>query len=314
VITRTDPRTEPASTVLDVVNLSVSYVGRQGPLPAVRNATFSVGRDEVFGLVGESGSGKSTLCMAILRLLGAQAYCKADRLALGDIDLLATKAGALRQLRWTRFSYIPQGSMSVMNPVMRIREHFLETIREHCKEPIRSQIEGRLESVLAGVNLRPAVLEQFPHELSGGMKQRVCIALSILLEPELIIADEPTSALDVVSQRVVLETLSAARRRLGASMIMIGHDMALQAQLADRIGIMYAGRFVEIAPTRRIFENPVHPYTQRLIAAIPSIRKRQNVRELALRGLHGADLSTEGSIPEVALREVAPEHLAAVGP
>jgi len=301
-----------AGDVLSIENLRVSYGSRFNAVPAVRNATFSVARDEVFGLVGESGSGKSTLSMAILRLLPAQAHCEADRMRLGDTDLMAAGPAALRQLRWTRLSYIPQGSMGVLNPVMRVREQFLDTIADHTQGAQRREIEGRIETVLAGVNLRPAVLDQFPHELSGGMKQRVCIALAILLEPELIIADEPTSALDVVSQRQVLETLSSARRRIGASMIMIGHDMALQAQLADRIGIMFAGRFVEIGPTRAIFEAPRHPYTQRLIGAIPSIRRRQDIGELARRGLEHADGATASAHPDLPLREVSAGHFAAI--
>lgn len=298
--------------VLRVENLRVSYGSRSAAVPAVRDATFSVLRDEVFGLVGESGSGKSTLSMAILRLLPPQARCEADRIRLGDTDLLTAGESALRQLRWTRLAYIPQGSMGVLNPVMRVRDQFLDTIGDHAQGAQRRQLEGRIETILAGVNLHPSVLDQFPHELSGGMKQRVCIALAILLEPELIIADEPTSALDVVSQRQVLETLSSARRQIGASMIMIGHDMALQAQLADRIGIMFAGRFVEIGPTRAIFDTPRHPYTQRLIGAIPSIRKRQDIGELARRGLHDADGATADTHPELPLREVATGHFAAI--
>ncbi len=301
-----------SNDVLRIENLNVTYGGRSDGVAAVRNATFSIRRDEVFGLVGESGSGKSTLSMAILRLLPPQARCEADRIQLGETDLVVVSPRDLRQLRWTRLSYIPQGSMGVLNPVMRVREHFLDTISDHSQGEQRRELEERIETVLAGVNLQPAVLDQFPHELSGGMKQRVCIALAILLEPELIIADEPTSALDVVSQRQVLETLSSARRRVGASMIMIGHDMALQAQLADRIGIMFAGRFVEIGPTRAIFDAPRHPYTQRLIGAIPSIRKRQDIGDLARRGLQDSDGATASTLPDLPLREISPGHLAAI--
>jgi ABC-type dipeptide/oligopeptide/nickel transport system ATPase component len=298
--------------VLDVANLCVSYPTRGKPVTAVRNASFHVAENEVFGLVGESGSGKSTLCMAILRLLSPQVQCTADHLMLGDVDLLRIDPRRLREQRWTTLSYIPQGSMGVLNPVARIRSQFLDVIHDHATGARRRELEAGIDQVLAGVNLPVSVLDQFPHELSGGMKQRVCIALSILLGPRLIIADEPTSALDVVSQRVVLETLSRVRRRLGASMVMIGHDMALQAQIADRIGIMFAGRFVEIGPTRRIFEQPAHPYTQRLIAAIPSIRKRQDIRELARRGLVSADEAAQSTLPEAALREIGPNHFAAI--
>lgn len=298
--------------VLDVSNLSVTYRTRSKPVAAVRNASFRVVENEVFGLVGESGSGKSTLCMAILRLLFPSAHCTADRMMLGEFDLLHADPRRLRERRWTTLSYIPQASMGALNPVMRLRSQFLDVIRDHATGARRQELEAGIGLALTGVNLPLSVLDQFPHELSGGMKQRVCIALSILLGPKLIIADEPTSALDVVSQRVVLETLSGVRRGLEASMIMIGHDMALQAQIADRIGIMFAGSFVEIGPTRRIFEHPAHPYTQRLIAAIPSIRKRQDIRELARRGLLSADELISSTSTSVALREIEPDHFAAV--
>ncbi|HHY48645.1 MAG TPA: ABC transporter ATP-binding protein, partial [Alphaproteobacteria bacterium] len=174
--------------VLEVENLSVSYPTRGAPFLAVRNASFFVERDEVFGLVGESGSGKSTLCMAVLRLLAANVTCTADRLTLGGTDLLSLKPSKLRQLRWTRLSYIPQGSMGVLNPVMRIRDQFLDTMLDHSDKGLPADPGAHIEAALAGVNLRPLVLDQYPHELSGGMKQRVCIALSMLLEPELIVA------------------------------------------------------------------------------------------------------------------------------
>lgn len=304
------PEERPA--VLDVQDLSVTYPLRSGAIRAVRGVTFQVGPDEVLGLVGESGSGKSTLAMAILRLLTPAAFCEATRLALRGTDILRASAQALRRLRWTELSYIPQGSMSVLNPVMRIREQFLDVIWDHETGAARDQAVARIEGALSGVNLSKDILERYPHELSGGMKQRVCIALSTLLQPSLIIADEPTSALDVVSQRVVLETLGRARKNLGASMVMIGHDMALQAQIADRVAIMFAGRFVEIGPTRSIFDRPAHPYTQRLIRAIPTVRARQNVRELAVRGLSGADEAVGDTNGPLDLKPVGPDHFAAV--
>jgi peptide/nickel transport system ATP-binding protein len=256
--------------LLTVEDLSVVYLTRQGPVPALRSLSFEAHTGEVFGLVGESGSGKSTLAMAILGQLPRTARVSSGRILLEGADLHTASDDVWRQLRWRKLAYVPQGAMSALNPVRRVGNQFEDLFRDHL-EPSDA---GRITALLESVHLPQRVLDAYPHELSGGMRQRVCIAMAIALAPRLIIADEPTSALDVVSQRRVLETLTDVRTQLGATIILIGHDLAVQAQVADRIGILLSGRFVEIAPVAAIFDHPRHPYTQRLIASVPSIRQR----------------------------------------
>ena len=195
--------------------------------------------------------------------------------------------------------------MNALNPVLCVRSQFYDIIRAHEKRRPTSADERKLEDLLAKVRLPSRALHAYPHELSGGMKQRVCIAMSILLSPKLVIADEPTSALDVISQRLVLETLADARQQLKASMILVGHDLALQAQMANRIGIMFAGRLVEIGPVSRIFKHPHHPYTKRLISSVPSIQRRTGIRNIADR-----DAQSLSILPDSRLNKVGTDHYA----
>jgi peptide/nickel transport system ATP-binding protein len=271
--------------ILKVEDLRVYYHTYDRLVKAVDGVSFEVRKDEVFGLVGESGSGKSTLCMGLLRLVSPPGRIEDGHVLFDGADLVAMNDEQLRRVRWKQIPFIPQGAMSALNPVMRIRDQFYDVIRDHEGSQPGGLLHERIESMLGRVQLAPNVLGKFPHELSGGMKQRVCIALAMILNPKLIIADEPTSALDVVSQRVVLETLSEVRRSQHASMILVGHDMALQAQIVDRLGVMYAGKFVEIGNVRDIFNDPIHLYTKRLTSSIPSIQKKQDIHELAGIGL-----------------------------
>jgi peptide/nickel transport system ATP-binding protein len=181
----------------------------------------------------------------------------------------------LRQVRWRELALIPQGAMNSLNPVMRIKDQIADGIETHEGKQPRVELKERILKLLRMVGLPGRVYNMYPHELSGGMKQRVCIAMAIALNPALIIADEPTSALDVIVQRVVAQTLLEVKNQLGVSMIMIGHDMGLLAQLVDRIIVMYAGNIVEIAPVKEIFAEPLHPYTQLLISSIPSVKERK---------------------------------------
>ena len=189
-------------------------------------------------------------------------------------------------------------------------DQFADTIEDHEGKQPRNEVLERIREALERVNLPFDVARHFPHQLSGGMKQRVCIALGVILKPRLLLADEPTSALDVISQRVVLEMLSQVRKSLKASIILIGHDMALQAQLADRIGILYGGKFMEIGPVSEIFNNPEHPYTQRLISSIPSIHKKQDISALARLGLSEAEKLNY--LDSTEMREVRSGHFVAV--
>ncbi len=273
------------NALLKVEDLSIHYLLPERKKIAVQNATFEVYPDEVFGLVGESGSGKSTLCYGLLQLVPPPGKIISGSIKFQGEDFLSLEGEALRKKRWREIAFIPQGAMSALNPVMRIGEQFSDVLADHgITFHGHSELEKAISDSLKSVNLSGDIAHKFPHELSGGMKQRVCIALAVLLNPALILADEPTSALDVVSQRIVLEMLSQVRARLKASMILVGHDMALQAQIADRIGIMYNGCLVEIGPVKEIFAQPIHPYTRRLISSIPSIMKKQDIHSLAQEG------------------------------
>jgi peptide/nickel transport system ATP-binding protein len=287
--------------VLEVRDLTVSYGGRR----AVSEVAFTLRRGEILGLVGESGSGKSTTAQAILRVTPPGARVESGSVILDGADLLALRGAELRRRRWSAISMVPQGAMSALNPVMRVGGQIADVIAVHERHGATSE---RMAALLESVGLEPAVARLYPHQLSGGMKQRVCIAMAIALDPAVVIADEPTSALDVVVQRAIAETLKDVQTRLGVSVILIGHDMALQAQLADRVAVMCRGRLVEIGPVREIFRAPAHPYTRLLLEAVPSLRAHewrpsatQALREEAMRAVdQGGRLS-----------EVAPGHLAA---
>ncbi len=264
---------EASTRLLAVEDLTVTYATRRGSMAALQCLSFETHRGEVFGLVGESGSGKSTLAMAILNQLPRSACIASGRIVFDGEDLRGASLAAWHRLRWKQLAYVPQGAMSALNPVRCIADQFDDLFRDHL-EPSDAR---RTRALLESVHLPQRVLTAYPHELSGGMRQRVCIAMAIALTPRLIIADEPTSALDVVSQRHVLGTLLEVQAQLDATIILIGHDLAVQAQVADRIGILLAGRLVEIAPVAAVFEHPRHPYTQRLIASVPSIRRRSGL-------------------------------------
>jgi peptide/nickel transport system ATP-binding protein len=257
--------------ILRVENLRVHYHTPAGPVRAVEGVSFRLKEGERLGLVGESGSGKSTTVLALLRMLRPPARIEGGRALLGDTDLLQLSSEEMRAARFARISLIPQGAMNSLNPVMRIKTQLADTIHYHNGAYTRSEITQRIYHLLESVGLARGVAEMFPHELSGGMKQRVCIAMGISLQPQVILADEPTSALDVVVQRQVMETLGKVQDEIGASLILVGHDMGLMAQFVHTIGVMYAGRLVEVGPVEAIFADPLHPYTKLLIASLPSL-------------------------------------------
>lgn len=268
----------PNRVVLDVRNLRVYYATPLGDVRAVDDVSFQVYDGEIVGLVGESGCGKTTTAMAILRLVQPPGRIVGGQIILDGIDLATLHGQALRDIRWRKLALIPQGAMNSLNPVMKIHRQIADAIETHEGRQPRGELKERILNLLSTVGLPSRVYDMYPHELSGGMKQRVCIAMAIALHPDLVIADEPTSALDVVVQRKVGETLLDVKERLGVSMIIIGHDMGLMAQLVDRLAVMYAGRMVEIAPVETVFEEPLHPYTQLLIESIPSIKERKPLK------------------------------------
>jgi oligopeptide/dipeptide ABC transporter ATP-binding protein len=260
--------------VLEIIDLNVHYMTPHGAVIAANDVNLYVRQGEIVGLVGESGCGKTTVAMAILQMVQAP-----GRIVKGEILINGENIVGMpeNKVRWSQLALIPQGAMNSLNPVIKIKEQMEDGILAHEKIG-RKELKGKILKLLNDVGLPERVYNMFPHELSGGMKQRVCIAMAVSLNPSVILADEPTSALDVVVQRVVAQTLLDVKHRLGVSMIMIGHDMGLQAQLVDRLAVMYAGNLVEVGPVGSLFEHPYHPYTQLLIDAIPSIKEKKPLK------------------------------------
>ena len=255
---------------LRVENLTVYYDTPRGPVHAVEDVSFVLHPQERLGLAGESGSGKSTMALTIMRLIKPPARVVSGNVWLGDTDLLAVPNSQIKALRLAEIALVAQGSMNSLNPVMRVRTQIGLGLRDHGVTLSKDELKERIATLLGTVGLAPEVANMYPHELSGGMKQRVVIAIAISLTPKVIIADELTSALDVVVQRQVMETLKNIQSAIGAAVILVGHDMGLMAQFAQRLGVMYAGRLMEVSPVREIFHNPRHPYTQLLISSLPS--------------------------------------------
>ena len=264
--------------VLRVEDLRVHYHTGRGPVRAVEGVGFELRSGERLGLVGESGSGKSTTAMALMRLIRPPGRIEAGRVHLDELELLALSDEEMRRVRFSRISLIPQGVMNSLNPVMRVGAQVADTIEAHDEGTDRDSLRERVRELLALVELDPAVARMHPHELSGGMKQRVGMAIAVALRPQVIIADEPTSALDVVVQKRVMDTLFRVQKELDAAVILVGHDMGLMAQCVDRIGVMYAGRLAEVGPVRGLLEEPLHPYTRLLVDSLPSLDRRGEFR------------------------------------
>ncbi len=262
------------SAGLAVRDLTVVYHTDDGPVRAVDAASFDVAAGARLGIVGESGSGKTTTALALIQMLREPGRCEAGSATIDGVDLLALPPKAMQRHRLRTVSYIPQGAMNSLNPVLRVGRQMRNALVDHGIALDRTTLARTLEAAVAAVDLEPAVLRRFPHELSGGMKQRVCIAMGLLLQPRVIIADEPTSALDVVTQRQVMDSLGRRQQQIGAALILIGHDMGLMAQFVDRLAVMYAGRIVEIGAIGDVLRRPRHPYTRALIDSVPQLRRR----------------------------------------
>ena len=260
--------------VLSVKDLRVYYHTGETPVKAVDGVTFTLHDGERFGLVGESGSGKSTAAFGILRLIKPPARIESGSVMLDGKDLLKLSNGDMNRVRFAQIALIPQGAMNSLNPVMRIREQLTDGIQTHDKSISKQEMNERTDTILEMVGLRRQVARMYPHELSGGMQQRVCIAMAIALRPRVIIADEPTSALDVVTQRQVMETIGRVQEELGAAVILIGHDMGLMVQFVNRLAVMYGGKIAELGTVQDLFTEPLHPYTQLLIHSLPRLEER----------------------------------------
>ena len=267
-----------AAEILRVEDLRVWYHTPRGPVKAVDGVSFGLLPNERLGLVGESGSGKSTIALALMRLIRAPGRIEGGSVRLDGVNLMEIPEEHMRRLRLAAIALVAQGAMNSLNPVIRVREQIVDAMRDHGESLSKQTANTRVTSLLDQVGLRPEIADRFPHELSGGMKQRVCIAIAICLQPKVILADEPTSALDVVVQRQVMDTLRRVQEQLGASVVLVGHDMGLMAQFANRLGVMYAGRLVEVSPVREIFAEPLHPYTRLLIASLPSLEVKSTVQ------------------------------------
>jgi len=281
-------------TLLEIRDMRIYYATTLGNYKVVDGVSFNVNVDEVLGIAGESGCGKSTLVEGLLRLIVPPGHIETGEVAAPLItddettncDLLSLTEEEFRRVRWKEISYIPQGSMNSLNPVAKIEDQIVDTILAHSSFT-RQQAKKHVSELLEVVGLSPEIARLYPHELSGGMKQRVIIAAAIALKPKLVIADEPTTALDVTIQKMVLQTLVRIKKQLNCTIIVVSHDMPVHAQISDRLVIMYAGKVMEIGPVNDIFGNPLHPYTQGLIATIPSITRERK----RLRGIPGTSPS-----------------------
>jgi peptide/nickel transport system ATP-binding protein len=257
--------------VLSVRHLTIDYIGATTDFRAVNNVSFDIGRGEFFGLAGESGCGKSTIAFAISRLHRPPAIIrKGSQILLDGRDVLALDDKALHQLRWREVAMVFQSAMNSLNPVLTVERQFYDVLKTHTGMS-RAAARDRAAELLALVDIPADRLSAYPHQLSGGMRQRVVIAMCLALSPKLLIMDEPTTALDVVVQREILERIHKLRQELGFSVLFITHDLALMVQVSDRIGIMLEGELVEVNDAQAIYHAPQHDYTRRLWASIPRL-------------------------------------------
>jgi peptide/nickel transport system ATP-binding protein len=261
--------------VLEIKNLYVHYETDAGKVQAVNGVSLSLQPGERLALVGESGSGKTTIAMAIMRLLKPPAKIASGEILLNGRDLLTMSEEEMRFTRLDKVALVTQAAMNSLNPVMRIKDQLTDGLEDHGYTESKESRRARVKEMLTRVGLEPEVADMYPHQLSGGMKQRVAMATATALNPDLIIADEPTSALDVVVQRQVMATLGRLQRETDASVILVGHDMGLIAQFADRVGVMYAGKLVDLQPVQHMIENPLHPYSRLLLESVPTLEKKQ---------------------------------------
>ena len=257
--------------ILVVDNLNMHYETLEGKVMAVNNVTFSVKEGESFGLVGESGCGKSSVASTLLQLQSDNAVISSGSIKLGEQELVGMTESELRRVRWNDISIVFQGAMNAWNPVIKIGEQIREAIREHYPSNSKKENTEKISELFKIVGLEDSIMDRYPHELSGGMKQRAVIALALSCDPKIVIADEPTTALDVVIQDQILKEIKKVQELLGLSLIYISHDIAVIAEMTDNMAVMYAGSIVEKGPTASIFSNPRHAYTRLLLESTPSV-------------------------------------------
>ncbi len=261
----------PSETLLEVRDLTVDYLTPRGPARAVDHVSFAVAKGEVFGLAGESGCGKSTVAHALLRLIKPPGQISGGQVLFEGQDLVGLSPKRLQDFRWRRASIVFQSAMNALNPVTSLGAQMCDAIRAHQKVS-KAQALERAAEMFALVGIDSRRLKSYPHQLSGGMRQRAVIAMALTLNPELIVMDEPTTALDVVVQRDILQQIEDLQARFGFSILFITHDLSLLVEFSTRIAIMYAGRIIELARADELFAQPHHPYTVGLMSSFPSIR------------------------------------------
>jgi len=259
------------SNILEVKDLSMHYETISGNVNAVNNVSFNVKQGESFGLVGESGCGKTSVAMSLLQLQPENGKITNGSIKFNQNELTGLTENELREIRWRGMSIVFQGAMNAWNPVVKVGEQIREAMREHNPQNTKKQNTHKINELFEMVGLLSSVSERFPHELSGGMKQRAMIALALSCDPKLIIADEPTTALDVVIQDQILKEIRKVQEVFGLSLIYISHDIAVIAEMTDNMGVMYAGSIVELGKTEEIFKDPKHAYTRMLLESTPSI-------------------------------------------
>ncbi|WP_437581765.1 ABC transporter ATP-binding protein [Sorangium sp. So ce887] len=309
------------SPILSVQDLRVEFMTPAGPVCAVDNVSFDIAPGEVLGLAGESGSGKSTVAQAIMRLLRPPAVITGGHVYFAGQDVLSMNEEQLRAFRWRKVALVFQSAMNALNPVLTIGDQIADPIIAHDRVTPAQAME-RAAALLKLVNIDPSRLTSYPHQLSGGMRQRVVIAIAMALRPPFLIMDEPTTALDVVVQREILQQIAELKERLGFSILFITHDLSLIAEFSTRIAILYAGKLAETARAKDLFSDPKHPYTQGLLGSFPSVRGPRR----RLQGIPGTppDMRNPPSgcrfhprcpqafatcqTEQPALREIAPEH------
>lgn len=258
--------------LLEVQDLKLYYSASNGIVKAVDDVSFSIGDGETLGIVGESGCGKTSLALAIIRLLPRNVDTYKGTIRFDGTDLMKLSEEEFREeVRWKKISMVFQGSMNSLNPVIKVGYQVAEPLLLE-KSADKREVYSRAIELMENVGLPREVFDRYPHELSGGMKQRIAIAMSLILEPELVIMDEPTSALDVSVQAQIMNLLKRLKKMLGLSILFITHDLALASEICDRIAVMYGGRVVEIGSAERILTAPLHPYTRRLLDSVPRIR------------------------------------------
>lgn len=258
-------------TVLQVEDLTMHYTTRAGEVSAVNNVTFSLKKGQSMGLVGESGCGKTSIAFSLLKLLPENAKIKSGNIFLNGKDLVPLKENEMRHVRWREISMVFQAAMNALNPVYKVGDQIIEAMENHNLVQTNQGARDHVASLFELVGLDPKLMDQYPHEYSGGMRQRAVIAMALSCSPDLIVADEPTTALDVIVQDSLLREMIELQKKLDMSMIYISHDIAVIAEVTERIGVMYAGRMAEFGTAEEIFKHPLHPYTFGLMSAFPSI-------------------------------------------